>query len=101
MPALIRPNLCISLFLVSLSEKRAFRWLIARDVIRLHPTGRSNGEPRLCPRRNLACGFYVAANERRLRGGKVGMRKIVLLRVCHCQLAEYVGHFRLAGSRGL
>src|SRR5215468_9473669 len=76
---------------LSSGAQGALRGLEAGEVVGLDPARRADGKAGLGAGGNLARGLEVAADERRLRGGKIGAREVVLLAIGHRQLHEAFG----------
>src|SRR5262249_55927551 len=70
--------------------------LEAGEVVGLDPARRADGKAGFGAAGNLARGLEVAADERRLGRGEVGVREVVFLAIGHRELHEAFGRFRLA-----
>src|SRR5262249_36657380 len=75
------------------------RRLVAGDVVRLGPSRRSDRETGLGASGNLARSAQVAAVERRLRRGEIGMGEVALAGIGDRKLGVGVGRLRRAAQR--
>src|SRR5690242_21833808 len=64
------------------------RRLDVDDIVGTYPGGRADRKTRLGTRGELARGFDVAAREGGLRGSEVGIGKVALAAIGHCQLRK-------------
>src|ERR1700681_4831275 len=72
----------------------------ARNVVGLHPAGRSDRETGLGPHGKLAGGRIIAAGKGGLRRGEIGLGDIALLAIRHGELHVAVGNVGIVGDGG-
>src|SRR5262249_9757698 len=90
-----------SFVLLSSSAQSALRELEAGEVVGLDPARRADGKAGLGAAGNLARRLEVAADERRLGGGEIGVREVVFLAIGHRELRVAFGRFRLTHNSRL
>src|SRR5258708_575561 len=84
----------------SLDQAARLQRTVARDVVRLHPAGRSYRKTAFRATGKLPGGRKISAIESRLGGGEVGIGEVALAPVGDGKMVIGVGDFRIALQGG-